>query len=43
MYFIDETPLLEGAAKRQKDRDAGQLDMFSMFADVDDSFKEDYS
>ena len=41
MYFIDETPLLEGAAKRQKDRDAGQLDMFSMFADVDDSFKED--
>ena len=41
MYFIDETPLLEGAAKRQKDRDAGQLDMFSMFAEVDDSFKEE--
>ncbi len=41
MYFIDETPLLEGAAKRQKNRDAGQLDMFSMFAEVDDSFKEE--
>ena len=41
MYFIDETPLLESAAKRQKDKDAGQMDMFSMFADVDDSFKED--
>lgn len=23
MYFVEETPLLEGAAKRQKDRDAG--------------------
>ncbi len=41
MYFVDETPLLESAAKRQKDKDAGQMDMFSMFADVDDSFKED--
>ena len=41
MYFIEETPLLESAAKRQKDKDAGQLDMFSMFADVDDSFKEE--
>lgn len=41
MYFVDETPLLEGAAKRQKDRDAGQMDMFSMFAEADDSFKED--
>ena len=41
MYFVDETPMLESATKRQKDKDAGQLDMFSMFADVDDSFKED--
>ncbi|WP_165248436.1 DNA polymerase III subunit alpha [Adlercreutzia sp. ZJ141] len=41
MYFVDETPLLEGAAKRQKDRDSGQMDMFSMFAEVDDSFKEE--
>lgn len=41
MYFVDETPLLESATKRQKDKDAGQMDMFSMFADVDDSFKED--
>ena len=41
MYFVDETPLLEGAAKRQKDRDAGQLDMFGLLAEVDDTFKED--
>ncbi len=41
MYFVDETPLLESAAKRQKDKNAGQLDMFSMFADVDDTFKEE--
>lgn len=41
MYFVDETTLLENAAKRQKDKDAGQLDMFSMFAEVDDGFKED--
>ncbi len=41
MYFIDETSLLDSAAKRQKDKDAGQLDMFSMFAEVDDTFKEE--
>ena len=41
MYFVDDTGLLENAAKRQKDKDAGQLDMFSMFAEVDDSFKEE--
>ena len=41
MFFLEETPLLESAARRQKDRDAGQIDMFSMFADVDDSFKEE--
>ena len=42
MYFVDETPLLEGAAKRQKDRDAGQVSMFDLFADDDDSgFKEE--
>ena len=41
MYFVDETSLLEGAAKRQKDKDAGQLDMFAMFAEVDETFKED--
>jgi len=33
MYFIDETPLLEGASKRQKDRDMGQISMFDMFAE----------
>ena len=37
MYFIDETPLLESAAKRQKDRDCGQTSMFDLFGDSDDS------
>ncbi len=42
MYFIEETPILESASKRQKDRDAGQVSMFDMFADVEDSgFEED--
>ncbi len=42
MYFVDETPLLEGAAKRQRDRDKGQVSMFDMFADDDDSgFEEE--
>ena len=42
MYFVDETPLLEGAAKRQRDRDKGQVSMFDMFSDEDDSgFEED--
>ncbi len=41
MHFIDDTTLLESAAKRQKDKSAGQLDMFSMFGDVDESFQED--
>lgn len=42
MYFIEETPILESASKRQRDRDAGQVSMFDMFAGVEDSgFKED--
>ncbi len=42
MYFVDETPLLEGAAKRQRDRDAGQVSMFDLFADEEDSgFQEE--
>lgn len=42
MYFVDETPLLESAAKRQKDRDRGQVSMFDLFADDPDSgFEED--
>ncbi len=42
MHFIEETPLLEGAAKRQKDRDRGQVSMFDMFADdADSGFQED--
>ena len=39
MYFVEETPLLEGAAKRQKDRDAGQVSMFDMFADEKEIMK----
>ena len=43
MYFVDETPLLEGAAKRQKDRDSGQVSMFDLFGDDDEDsgFKEE--
>lgn len=41
MHFIDDTPLLESAAKRQKDRDAGQVSMFDLFADVPDSGFDD--
>ncbi|MEG0070855.1 MAG: DNA polymerase III subunit alpha [Raoultibacter sp.] len=37
MYFVDETPLLDGASKRQKDRDSGQVSMFDMFADDPES------
>lgn len=37
MYFIDETPLLDEAAKRQKDKSAGQVSMFDMFADNPDA------
>ena len=41
MYFLDETPLLDSASKRQKDRSSGQVSMFDMFADVEDSGFED--
>ncbi|MGN0302247.1 MAG: OB-fold nucleic acid binding domain-containing protein, partial [Anaerotardibacter sp.] len=42
MYFVDETPLLESASKRQKDKAAGQISMFDMFAeDPDAGFTED--
>ena len=42
MYFLEETPLLENASKRQKDRDAGQVSMFDLFAANEDSgFQED--
>jgi len=33
MYFIDETTMLESAAKRQRDRMSGQGSIFDMFAD----------
>lgn len=42
MHFVDETPLLEQATKRQKDRDSGQVSMFDLFADdADSGFEED--
>ncbi len=41
MYFVDETPLLESAAKRQRDRDKGQVSMFDLFADEDAGFEDD--
>ncbi|MDO5042601.1 MAG: DNA polymerase III subunit alpha [Slackia sp.] len=42
MYFIEETPILESASKRQRDRDAGQVSMFDMFSGMEDSgFQED--
>ncbi len=42
MYFVDETPLLDSASKRQKDRDSGQVSMFDMFGEAEDSgFEEE--
>lgn len=42
MYFVDETTLLESAAKRQRDRDRGQVSMFDLFADDSSSgFEEE--
>ncbi len=42
MYFVDETSLLEDTAKRQKDKDIGQVSMFDMFAeDPDAGFDEE--
>ena len=42
MYFVEETPLLDSASKRQKERDLGQVSMFDMFGDEPDSgFHED--
>ncbi|MEG0072691.1 MAG: DNA polymerase III subunit alpha [Raoultibacter sp.] len=37
MYFVDDTALLEGASKRQKDQERGQVSMFDMFADDPES------
>lgn len=36
MHFLEDTPLLENASKRQKDRDAGQGSLFDLFAADDD-------
>ncbi len=37
MYFVDETPLLEAASKRQKDRDRGQASIFDMFGGTEEA------
>ncbi len=37
MYFVDDTSLLEDAAKRQKDKDLGQGSIFDIFAEEPDS------
>ncbi len=37
MYFIDETPLLESASKRARDKVSGQVSMFDLFGDDEDS------
>ena len=36
MYFVDETPLLDSASKRARDKVAGQVSMFDMFGDDED-------
>lgn len=43
MHFIEEDNLIETAAKRHKDRDAGQVSLFDMFAEssIDSGFQED--
>lgn len=41
MHLLDTTPLLESAASRQRDRDAGQVSMFDLFADDDPTFAAD--
>ena len=42
MHFIEDTPLLDSASRRQRDRDAGQVSMFDLFADdADSGFEED--
>ena len=42
MYFVDETSLLEGASKRQRDRENGQVSMFDLFGDDPESgFEEE--
>lgn len=42
MYLLEDTPLLETASRRQKDKDCGQVSMFDLFADDPDSgFQED--
>ena len=41
MHFVDDTPLLDSASKRQRDRDAGQVSMFDMFGEDEGSGFED--
>lgn len=41
MHFVEEEGLLERGARRQKDRDAGQVTMFDLLADTDPEYKEE--
>ncbi|WP_165252516.1 DNA polymerase III subunit alpha [Adlercreutzia sp. ZJ304] len=42
IHFVDETSLLDDVARRQRDNDRGQVSMFDMFGDIEDSgFKEE--
>ena len=41
MHIVDETKLLENASKRQRDKNAGQTDLFAMFSEVDPNFEKD--
>ncbi len=39
MHFLEDTPLLENASKRQKDRDAGQGSLFDLLTNDDNAFE----
>ncbi len=42
LWFVDETPLLDEVSRRQRDNDRGQVSMFDMFGDDEDSgFQQD--
>ena len=41
-YFVDETSLLDDVSRRQRDNDRGQVSMFDLFGDDEESgFKEE--
>ncbi len=40
MHFVDDTPMLENATKRQKDQDAGQMTLGDLFGAAEDAAAE---